>query len=133
MPATEAGTCMEHASNDDSSTHGRTSNSESYNLRESSNVEQGDCGAPLTMAQFAREQPVDPSPEAVETCPNEQSQSAPLDVDPDEQSNSDDEEELDDDGNPALGCVCGEIHDKRCAVFWIQCDECDAWYNVAKR
>jgi hypothetical protein len=39
----------------------------------------------------------------------------------------------DDDGNPVLGCVCGKIHGGTFKVFWIQCDECDSWFNVARR
>ena len=30
-----------------------------------------------------------------------------------------------------LGCVCGEIHPEPIRVFWIQCDDCHSWYNVA--
>jgi len=45
----------------------------------------------------------------------------------------DDNKRDDDDGNPAAGCVCGTIHDDRYKVFWIQCDDCDVWYNAAIR
>jgi len=38
---------------------------------------------------------------------------------------------LDENGNPCAGCVCGEIHESPIAVFWIQCDSCDCWYNVS--
>jgi hypothetical protein len=30
-----------------------------------------------------------------------------------------------------LGCVCGVTHDQNVRVFWIQCDVCSSWYNVA--
>jgi hypothetical protein len=36
------------------------------------------------------------------------------------------------DGNAWQGCVCGQIHDPPTKVFWIQCDVCESWYNVAK-
>lgn len=38
-------------------------------------------------------------------------------------------DEQDDDGNAWFGCVCGVVH-RGLAVFWIQCDSCDSWYNV---
>ena len=41
--------------------------------------------------------------------------------------------EYDDDDNPWSGCVCGEIHEPPIPVFWIQCDQCDAWFNVWER
>eukprot|EP00977_Amphora_coffeiformis_P027267 scaffold34597_cov177-Amphora_coffeaeformis.AAC.35 len=41
------------------------------------------------------------------------------------------EEEWSDDGNAWLGCVCGAVHDEKKEVFWIQCDRCQSWYNVA--
>ena len=50
-----------------------------------------------------------------------------------DEDNESQQEELDSDGNPALGCVCGEIHNLRHVVFWIQCDGCQAWYNAAKK
>jgi hypothetical protein len=37
-----------------------------------------------------------------------------------------------DDKNACVGCVCGAIH-KKSDVFWIQCESCDTWYNVAVR
>lgn len=37
-----------------------------------------------------------------------------------------------DDGNAWLGCICGKVH-KRIPVFWIQCDKCNSWYNVAPK
>ena len=40
------------------------------------------------------------------------------------------ETEYDDDDNPWSGCVCGIIHELPIPVFWIQCDQCDAWFNV---
>jgi len=45
----------------------------------------------------------------------------------------DNEDDEDDDGNPALGCICGVIHPGSFVVFWIQCDTCNAWYNVARK
>ena len=41
--------------------------------------------------------------------------------------------EYDDDDNPWSGCVCGIIHELPIPVFWIQCDQCDAWFNVWER
>ncbi len=38
-----------------------------------------------------------------------------------------------DDENPWLGCICGKTHRKPIAVFWIQCDDCQAWYNVSSK
>ena len=32
-----------------------------------------------------------------------------------------------------LGCVCGEIHDERWKLFWIQCEACDSWYDVSEK
>jgi hypothetical protein len=47
------------------------------------------------------------------------------------------EQNLDNDPNPWLGCVCGEIHSlKMCRgvkMFWIQCESCNAWYDVAEQ
>eukprot|EP00804_Cyclotella_cryptica_P007386 CCRYP_002601-RA/>CCRYP_002601-RA protein AED:0.16 eAED:0.16 QI:1171/1/1/1/1/1/4/1309/1304 len=42
------------------------------------------------------------------------------------------ESEEDDDENPWLGCVCGKTHPHPIKVFWLQCETCDAWYNVAE-
>lgn len=42
------------------------------------------------------------------------------DADRDDYSNEDD---------PILGCICGETHEEPIEVFWLQCDECQAWYN----
>jgi hypothetical protein len=36
-----------------------------------------------------------------------------------------------DDDEAWLGCVCGEVHEEPVRVFWIQCDDCRSWYNVA--
>ena len=50
-------------------------------------------------------------------------------------SGSDTEEEAENesgDENPWLGCVCGKTHPHPIKVFWIQCEGCDAWYNVAQ-
>ena len=38
----------------------------------------------------------------------------------------------DGDEDPWLGCVCGNTHPHPIKVFWIQCEGCDAWYNVAE-
>lgn len=43
------------------------------------------------------------------------------------------EEEWEEDENPWLGCICGKTHESPTNVFWIQCDECDAWYNCAPK
>ena len=55
------------------------------------------------------------------------------DKDDDDVDNDDEDDDSDDDGNPACGCVCGTIHGGQFVVFWIQCDECCAWYNVARK
>jgi hypothetical protein len=39
------------------------------------------------------------------------------------------------DENVCMGCVCGRIHSKDSRsneVFWIQCESCEAWYDVSK-
>lgn len=56
-----------------------------------------------------------------------------LDHDNDDKNDFDDDATDDDDGNPACGCVCGTIHGGSFKVFWIQCDDCNAWYNVARK
>ena len=47
-------------------------------------------------------------------------------------SDADEYEGAEDDENPWLGCVCGKTHPHPIKVFWIQCEGCDAWYNVAQ-
>ncbi|KAL7539465.1 hypothetical protein ACHAXR_010606 [Thalassiosira sp. AJA248-18] len=47
-------------------------------------------------------------------------------------SSEDEYEEEGGDENPWLGCVCGKTHPHPIKVFWIQCEGCDAWYNVAQ-
>ena len=47
-------------------------------------------------------------------------------------SDEDEYEGVEDDENPWLGCVCGKTHPHPIKVFWIQCEGCDAWYNVAQ-
>lgn len=37
-----------------------------------------------------------------------------------------------DDGNAWFNCVCMHCHDERVPVFWVQCDSCCSWYNVAR-
>jgi hypothetical protein len=37
-----------------------------------------------------------------------------------------------DDGNAWFNCVCMQCHDERVPVFWVQCDSCCSWYNVAR-
>ena len=58
------------------------------------------------------------------------------DDDDDSVVNSDDDNQQWKDGNgeddPWLGCVCGQTHPHPIKVFWIQCEGCDAWYNVAE-
>ena len=46
-------------------------------------------------------------------------------------ASGEDEPEWDDDSNPWLGCICGETHNIRIPVFWVQCDSCDVWRNCA--
>jgi hypothetical protein len=56
-------------------------------------------------------------------------------LEPDEEGSdtiNDAESEWEDDGNAWLGCVCGVIHNETVAVFWIQCDTCQSWYNVSE-
>jgi hypothetical protein len=54
----------------------------------------------------------------------------------DDTNDEDDDDDDDDDPNPWLGCVCGEIHAsenrKSDKMFWIQCESCKAWYDVAE-
>jgi len=59
----------------------------------------------------------------------------------DEQSNDDSSHfsieneafvEEDSDENPWLGCVCGNTHPHPIRVFWIQCESCESWHNVAE-
>ena len=40
-------------------------------------------------------------------------------------------EDWENDDNPWVGCVCGKIHEAPSVVFWIQCEACDTWCNVA--
>jgi len=51
-------------------------------------------------------------------------------------SDNDDDNQQWKDGNgeddPWLGCVCGQTHPHPIKVFWVQCEGCDAWYNVAE-
>lgn len=47
-------------------------------------------------------------------------------------SDSDMEEDYESDENPWLPCICGSDHKSQYeSLFWIQCDECEAWYNCA--
>ena len=51
----------------------------------------------------------------------------------DSQSIADDgSRQWDGDDNAWNGCVCGMIH-KESRLFWIQCDVCNSWYDVAER
>ena len=50
-----------------------------------------------------------------------------------EEDKSSDSECWSDDDEAWLGCVCGEIHPDPIPVFWVQCEECNAWYNVAPK
>ena len=51
-------------------------------------------------------------------------------------TDNDDDNQQWKDGNeeddPWLGCVCGQTHPHPIKVFWVQCEGCDAWYNVAE-
>ncbi len=55
-------------------------------------------------------------------------------IDDSSHSNVEEEEfvEEDYDENPWLGCVCGNTHPYPIKVFWIQCELCESWYNVAE-
>ncbi len=55
-----------------------------------------------------------------------------FDDDSSSSSIADDDCEGDDDENPWLGCVCGKTHPSPIKVFWVQCEICEAWYNVAE-
>jgi hypothetical protein len=55
-----------------------------------------------------------------------------IDNDSSSLSIAEDECESHDDENPWLGCVCGKTHPHPIKVFWVQCESCDAWYNVAE-
>ena len=55
-----------------------------------------------------------------------------FDDDSSSSSIADDDCEGDDDENPWLGCVCGKTHPRPIKVFWVQCEICEAWYNVAE-
>jgi hypothetical protein len=37
------------------------------------------------------------------------------------------------DQNPCMGCICGESHDDRFKKFWLQCESCKSWYDVAQK
>jgi hypothetical protein len=37
------------------------------------------------------------------------------------------------DQNPCMGCICGESHDHRFKKFWLQCESCKSWYDVAQK
>jgi hypothetical protein len=37
------------------------------------------------------------------------------------------------DQNPCMGCICGESHDDRFKKFWLQCESCKSWYEVAQK
>mmetsp|Transcript_25700 Transcript_25700/g.39822 ORF Transcript_25700/g.39822 Transcript_25700/m.39822 type:complete len:1457 (+) Transcript_25700:106-4476(+) len=59
---------------------------------------------------------------SIEAIENTSSKANPS-TDKDEASNDEDE--------PCFGCICGIAHPPPIEVFWIQCDGCQAWYNVA--
>jgi hypothetical protein len=48
-------------------------------------------------------------------------------------NNGSDNGEWEEDQNAWNGCVCGEIHEKGTRVFWIQCEDCDSWYDVSEK
>mmetsp|Transcript_28908 Transcript_28908/g.69674 ORF Transcript_28908/g.69674 Transcript_28908/m.69674 type:complete len:1209 (-) Transcript_28908:103-3729(-) len=54
------------------------------------------------------------------------------DTSPSSGAEEEDYESENGDENPWLGCVCGQTHPHPIKVFWIQCEGCDAWYNVAE-
>jgi len=52
----------------------------------------------------------------------------------DDDGEDDDNDGWEDDENPWLGCICGKTHSKGTVqkssiLFWIQCDDCQAWYE----
>lgn len=53
------------------------------------------------------------------------------DADP-EAGNNFGKDEWEEDDNAWNGCVCGAMH-KESRMFWIQCEVCDSWYDVAER
>ena len=54
-----------------------------------------------------------------------------IDVDDASKDASFESEDWENDDNPWIGCVCGKIHEAPAVVFWIQCESCDTWCNVA--
>ena len=75
-----------------------------------------------------------PNKTGKENCRRSNGNSKSVDTDYSDESsafNSQEEDENDDE-NPWLGCVCGRTHPPPIKVFWIQCESCEAWYNVAE-
>ncbi|KAL9188122.1 hypothetical protein ACHAXT_006500 [Thalassiosira profunda] len=58
----------------------------------------------------------------------------PKKAEPEEDSCGSSEAEYNADGDesPWLGCVCGRTHPHPIKVFWVQCNGCDAWHEVAE-
>ncbi|KAL3945175.1 MAG: hypothetical protein SGBAC_000778, partial [Bacillariaceae sp.] len=49
-------------------------------------------------------------------------------------SSSKDDHNWENDDNAWNGCVCGRMHGKtERQLFWIQCDNCDTWYDVSAK
>ena len=42
------------------------------------------------------------------------------------------EKDEDNEDEYVFGCICGITHSTPVEVFWVQCDGCQAWFNVAK-
>ena len=61
--------------------------------------------------------------------------------DPDDDDDSDNNDDrsfdsdnsMNEDQNPCMGCICGELHDDRFKKFWLQCESCKSWYDVAQK
>ena len=55
-----------------------------------------------------------------------------INIDSDDEDGNDKLAHEDDTGDVVLGCICGRPHDLPSPkLFWIRCDNCDAWYHVS--
>ena len=55
------------------------------------------------------------------------------DSDNNDGSSFDSDNSMYEDQNPCMGCICGELHDDRFKKFWLQCESCKSWYDVAQK
>ena len=55
------------------------------------------------------------------------------DPDDDDDFDNNDDSSFSSDQNPCMGCICGELHDDRFKKFWLQCESCKSWYDVAQK